>query len=338
MSKSNPAPPIPSSTGNAHASGKRALVIGGTGFVGSALIPELHSEGFALTLLNRGTRVVEETAQLTADRNDEEQMRRAAGMVDCSFDVIIDTSAYTPLQTKLAWKLLSHTTPHWIHLSSAAVYREMMPERPYSEQDPIGGAAVWGAYGQEKSACDLFLLKQHSQAAVTILRPPYLYGPGNDNDRESFVWSRALRGSPVVIPSDGRTQIQFLHVTDLASAIARAASRPPARSAVYNVASPEVVTLQEWVSLLCRVARVEDAGILAGAAARGLSARQYFPFRDFPCTVATEAIMSELDWRPAYTLASGFSETFQRSDRESLRSRPIEDGVEMALLRDMSTR
>ena len=152
MSKSNPAPPIPSSPGNAHASGKRALVIGGTGFVGSALIPELHREGFALTLLNRGTRVVEETAQLTADRNDEEQMRRAAGMVDCSFDVIIDTSAYTPLHTKLAWELLSHTTSHWIHLSSAAVYREIMIQREFLRRSERASVGI-PSYGIRDISC-----------------------------------------------------------------------------------------------------------------------------------------------------------------------------------------
>lgn len=308
---------------------RQALVIGGSGFVGRALVPALLSQGLGVTLLNRGTRPVEGATQLVADRHDYSQMK-AVGRDAGSFDVIIDTSAYTARATEIAWEVFAPKGGHWIQLSSAAVYRET-PSRYPCEEDRIGGAAVWGDYGVDKSACDEFLLARAKTIPVTILRPPYLYGPGNDNDRESFVWSRALRGAPVLIPADGRTRIQFLHVEDLATAIIACVNHTPERSAVYNVAAPERPSLGEWVNLMCEIAQCQNVGVLAGASARSYSPRQYFPFRDYPCCVEEGLITEKTGWSPRHDLRSGFTSTYKLSDREDLRARPIESEVERAI-------
>ncbi len=297
--------------------------------MGRALVPVLLRQGLGVTLLNRGTRLVEGTTQLVADRHDYSQME-AVGRNAGSFDVIIDTSAYTARATEIAWEAFAPKSRHWIQLSSAAVYRET-PNRYPREDDQIGGAAVWGDYGADKSACDEFLLARARTTPVTILRPPYLYGPGNDNDRESFVWSRALRGAPVLLPADGTTRIQFLHVEDLATAIIACVNHKPERSAVYNVGAPERPSLAEWVNLMCEIAQCRNVGVLAGTSARSYSPRQYFPFRDYPCCVDAGRITEETGWSPCHNIRSGFTSTYESSDRDELRTRPIESEVERAI-------
>ncbi|OWK21278.1 hypothetical protein AJ88_19460 [Mesorhizobium amorphae CCBAU 01583] len=89
-------------------------------------------------------------------------------------------------------------------------------------------------YGVEKAAADAFLIEKAEQLPVTIFRPPYLYGPGNDNDRESFIWARCLQRRPVVLPGNGETLIQFLHAGDLADIMVHAAASEAIGAQVFN--------------------------------------------------------------------------------------------------------
>lgn len=80
---------------------KKILVIGGSGFVGKALIPTLKKLNFELTVLNRGTREIDGVSQIIADRDDPQSM---SGHAD-KFDVVIDTSGYTRQQVKTAFSV-----------------------------------------------------------------------------------------------------------------------------------------------------------------------------------------------------------------------------------------
>jgi nucleoside-diphosphate-sugar epimerase len=288
--------------------GKKLLVIGGSGFVGSHLVPAALRSGYHVTVLNRGSRRTSGAEQLTADRTSAEQLAQASRL-STAYDVVVDTSSYSLQNSKLAWKAFSRKSRHWIHLSTAAVYAET-PTRYPSEDDAIGGAPAWGDYGINKSAADAYLLDQSSVTPVTVIRPPYIYGPRNDNDRETFIWSRCLRRHPVIVPNTGRTEIQFLHVADLAAAILAAASSPPNAHAIYNVAADERITLSHWVALTAKAGNFDDPGLSAGQAADPYASRQYFPFRDYPCCVDVRRVKSQLGWQARTNLADGLKETF----------------------------
>lgn len=301
---------------------KNVLIIGGSGFVGSTLVRSLKDDDWNVTLLNRGNRPMVGTTQLIADRNEALAVQKAAEGTE-RFDAVIDTSAYNQNHAKIAWDAFSQKTDHWIHLGSASVYKET-PGRHPSETDEIGGAAVWAEYGVEKSEADIFLLNNAGQTPVTILRPPYLYGPGNDNDRETFVWSRALQGKSIVVPGNGQTPIQFLHVEDLAGAIKSALTHIPKKSAVYNVASADTITLQEWVATLSEIAGSDDRGVLAQSSSGSLKPRQYFPFRDYPCCVEVQKITQDLGWKAQYDVKEGFRQTFSTHNIDDLANRDLD--------------
>ncbi len=310
--------------------GKSILVIGGSGFVGSGLIPALVAEGHDVAVLNRGNNPMQGTRQLVADRENAAQLQAVARTAG-NFDAVIDTSAYNRNHTATAWSAFAKKTNHWIHLGSAAVYKET-PGRHPNEKDPIGGAAIWAEYGVEKSEADQYLMENAGRVPVTILRPPYLYGPNNNNDRETFVWARALQDQPVIIPGDGRTPIQFLHIDDLSDIVKAALRKRPPGVAVYNVAADERPTLSEWVSTVAEVAGFPDPGILAGEHAKTYKPRQYFPFRDYPCCVEVGPVKTDLNWRARYSLAEGFRQTFGTQDKQALRTRTLDREVESRIL------
>lgn len=298
---------------------KNILIIGGSGFIGTTLTDTLLRAGHHITLLNRGRKKVADCAQLIADRNSISEMERCREEAG-TFDVVIDTSCYTLQQCELAWRFFSPKSKHWIHISSAAVYAEKDVVLGYDESDPIGGAQIWGKYGADKSEIDLWLIHASDLKPVTILRPPYIYGPGNDIDRETFIWARALSDLPILIPGDGNAVVQFLHVSDLTHCILSCMANVPQTHAVYNVASDEQVSLREWVELLVDISGGNKKNIhLLINGAGDLNPRLYFPFRNTPIRLSTERAWVDLGWRASYTLEKGFGQTFKTYTIEQLK-------------------
>lgn len=280
------------------------LVLGGSGFVGSALVPALLQLGCTVTLLNRGFRHVAGVHQITMDRFDA----TAVKSVGARFDVVIDTSSYNAEATRIAYGALGGASTLWLHLSSAAVYRAIGKSGAL-ESDELGGADVWGEYGREKHAAETALMEA-ANGPFVIVRPPYLYGPKNNNDRETFIWARVLSGRPVIVPGTGDAQIQFLHVEDLASLFVHFVKTPPDGPRLYNVAAPEIVTSCEWAKRLAAIASCDIKVFWGRDVAPGTSPRDYFPFRDADCAVNANQLFATTSWRPQFDFQTGFAATF----------------------------
>jgi nucleoside-diphosphate-sugar epimerase len=301
------------------------LIMGGSGFVGPRLVKCLQDEGANITLLNRGTREVKGTRLLRADRNIASDLSSEAESVN-SFDAVVDLSCYNVDQARLAWEFFHTKIKQWIHLSSAAVYS--VPESVTPREDnATGGAPIWGDYGVEKSQAEDYLISADGDATRTILRPPYLYGPGNDNDRETFVWARALRGRPVLVPGDGTTPIQLLHVDDLAAAILGILVANRRETKIYNIAADEQVSLHAFVTRLAAIVGSPDPSVLVKDSDYGYKPRDYFPFRNYPCRVDSSKLMAELGWKPEYDFESGFSNTYESLNGHIL-DRELDTGIE----------
>jgi nucleoside-diphosphate-sugar epimerase len=307
--------------------GKRSsLILGGSGFVGVNLVSALLAKGHEVTLLNRGSVPIKGTRQLIANRENRDDMQKVASTIG-EVDAVIDTSSFKRSHSALAWEVLAEATHHWIHLGTAAVYKEKETGHA-TESDAIGGSSAWGRYGVDKSEADLFLIEKAAETPVTIFRPPYLYGPCNSFDRETFVWARALQNRPVLVPGDGLTPMQFLHIADLSSAIVLATDNVPRRAAVYNIAGHERPAQAEWVRITAQAAELPNPSILAGKLACGYNPRYYFPFPDSPLCLETEQIKSKLGWHPLYSLRAGLRQTYATQDAESLKRKTLDVRVE----------
>lgn len=292
---------------------KNILVIGGSGFVGEALIPTLKRAGHEVTVLNRGNRTIDGVSQIVADRDQPEDMAKHSAV----FDVVVDTSGYTRKQVETAFSAFGETTEKWIHLSSAAVYDET-PNRLPIENDTLGGAKIWGTYGVDKSEADEFLLG-HAKCPLAILRPPYLYGPNNANDRETFIWSRMLTGRPIIVPGDGSVQFQFLHVQDLANIITHFVGADFGERAIYNVAEPETMNAETWVKRVAAVSGGKLQTVSGQDHASDVTARKYFPFRDYTCALDVNNFLRDLDWEFQFCFDGGIEETFSSYDIVALK-------------------
>jgi nucleoside-diphosphate-sugar epimerase len=209
---------------------------------------------------------------------------------------------------------------------------------------------VWGSYGREKSDADLWLQKYGGALPLSILRPVYAYGPGSYLDRETHIWSRALRGRPVLLSGDGTTRIQAIHRDDLAEAVMAASIRTVPGVHVYNVAHESVYTLRDFAVACLQVADVDVPIITEAECEAHLEALATHPHRDptdrsnriaafeaTPMCLQVDAIRQKLGWSAARSLQDGLRQTFLAYTPSRLRQVPIRTDAEDRLLASYHT-
>lgn len=302
------------------------LILGGTYFIGRHLALHLVERGHDVTLLNRGT-LAATLPTLHVDRNDPVGMRKA--LAGRSFDLVIDTSCYDATQALIAEGALSGRYRHWLFLSSAAVYSDHAP-RPLTESSPAQGSAAFGAYGKRKLDAER-VLTEICGSRLTILRSAYVYGPGNNLARETFIWARLLSGEVIYLPGDGSARVSFIHIQDLALAVDALVERSDPIAGTFNLAHPQAVSLREWVMSLARQARVTVELHPVPTERVGIDAREFFPFRNLELVLDATRLSDATCFQPLYDLERGLRETFVSYEREDLMQRLRSSSVEIEL-------
>ena len=151
-----------------------------------------------------------------------------------------------------------------------------------------------------------------------IVRPPYIFGPGNSGDRETWFWTRQLAGHPILLPGDGETRAHFVHNEDLAAALMMLACGERVGFEIFNVADPHMLSFADLAELLADVAGVEQTAVRLGSIADDIPARGWFPFRNYPCLTDPARILRETSWRPGAGLRERFAETLAEHSRDML--------------------
>src|SRR5919106_813949 len=232
----------------------RVLVIGGTLFIGRALVDQLLERGDDVVIMHRGktTPFGKHVGEIRCDRNDVAAVREA--LVDTTFDVVYDNvydweRGTTGEQVRAAAEAASYGLRRYVFTSSVAAYGE---GGEYDERAPLVPSNYPNPYSAQKADSEraLFNLHREQGTPVTTLRPAFIYGPHNPFDREAFFWDRIRAGRPIIVAGDGSRTMQWVHVRDVATAAVLAATKEIAVGHAYNLASYPPVTQNEFVELL----------------------------------------------------------------------------------------
>jgi nucleoside-diphosphate-sugar epimerase len=251
----------------------RVLILGGTRFVGRHVARVLLERGAEVTLLNRGLSG-EQVAGTTSLSGDRAQPDGLAALGEARFDAVVDMSAYFSDWTRAAAEGLDGRIGHYLFISSGAVYRPAA-EVPWPESTPFGPIPIWGGYGREKIASERLLWEAHAAGryAVTCFRLPFILGPGNFADRESFVFGRLAAGRPILLPGGGTAFNQFVFAEDVARAIVATLERPDvAGGQAYNCTYANPITNRGWVELCAEVLGLEARLVEIDEAELGVAA------------------------------------------------------------------
>lgn len=309
----------------------RALVIGGTAFIGRNLVEQLLDRGDDVVIMHRGSAhpYGDRVGEIRCDRNDIPAVHAALGgqRFDLVFDNVYDFQRGTSAeQVMAAATALAPGVTRYVFTSSVAVYPR---SGPYHEEATLVSSDDPNVYAAHKASSEraLFALNAEGKVPVTTLRPAFIFGPHNPFEREVFFWDRILAGRPVIIPEDGSATMQWVDVRDVARAAVLAASRAGAAGKAYNIALPPV-TQVEFVRMLAKVAgrdvrlvHVPRAKLLE--AGGGLFAPPYYfgAYLDLPpMTVPAERARRELGLELT-PFEEGLRETFEWYRRQE-RARP----------------
>ncbi len=239
----------------------RVLVIGGTLFIGRALVRLLLDRGDEVTILHRSNRnpFVGRTQEIRCDRNDGAAIAKALSgrEFELVFDNVYDWErGTTAAHIEAAAAACGPGLRRYVFLSSCAAYGSGLD---LSEDAPLAPPDFADLYCRNKADSERLLFRLHRDRgfpAVT-LRPPYVYGPENPFYREVFFWERLTAGRPIVVPGDGSRSMQFILSKDLARAAVLTAEAPAAIGRAYNIANAEPVTQTALVHALAKAAGVD---------------------------------------------------------------------------------
>ncbi len=236
----------------------RVIVIGGTGHVGTYLVPRLVEGGHEVIVVSRAQRAPYQThaawqrvQQITLDRAAEEAAGTFGSKVAAlGGEVVIDMICFTPESARHLVGALRGRVQHflscgtiWVHGPSVEVpTTETQPRRPF------------GDYGIHKAAIEAYLLDQARRAGfpATILHPGHIVGPGWAplNPAGHFnpqVFAALARGDELALPNLGMETVHHVYADDVAQAFVQAmAYRCTAVGESFHVVSPAALTLRGY--------------------------------------------------------------------------------------------
>lgn len=253
----------------------KALFIGGTGTISSAVSRQAIALGWELYLLNRGNRgdrVCPGAKILRGDVNaDEESIALLVDTMD--FDVVVDFIAFVPGQVERDLRLFSGKTRQYIFISSASVYQKPLNYYLINESTPLANPQ-W-EYARNKIACEEFLMDEYRKNGFpcTIIRPSHTYDdrylPVAVHGKKGGwqVVSRILKGQGVLVHGDGTSLWTLTYSDDFAKAFCGVMGNPFAIGETFQITSDESLS---WNQIYDRIGE-----------ALGVSVKKYHITSDF---------------------------------------------------------
>lgn len=285
-------PAVASTAPRLRRNGKKMLVLGGTRFLGPAVVHAAQAAGYEVTLFNRGKSNPESFPELEKRRGDRDTGDLDA-LAEGEWDLVVDTSGYVPEHVRATARLLADRVQHYVFISTCSVYApspgggdlgedgaiQTLPEGEVMKIRTIGEVfRQMQFYGPLKALCE-----QAAEAAmpgrVTSFRPGVIVGRDDPTDRFSYWAIRVEQGGEVLCPGDPDARVQFTDVRDLGEfCVDFGAAR---KAGVYNAAGFAMpVTMQELLHG-CKIVLGADARF-TWVGADFLMQNQVRPFVELP--------------------------------------------------------
>jgi nucleoside-diphosphate-sugar epimerase len=237
----------------------RVVVIGGTGHIGTYLVPGLVRAGHETIVISRGSRrpyrddPLWQDVQMVACDRDAAERAGEFGTVVAALrpEAVVDLTCFTPAQARqlveaLDGQHLVHTGSVWSYGPSALVpTTEDSPRHPYGE------------YGIGKLAIERYLMGQ-DRVRASVVHPGHISGPGwmpigpAGNLDPTVIDSLRADGS-CLLPDRGAETIHHVHAEDVADLHQACLEHPDqAVGQSFNSVCTQALTLRGYAELVAR--------------------------------------------------------------------------------------
>ena len=265
----------------------KALVTGGSGFIGSHLVEGLLNRGYEVACLVRKDAKWLEKLPVELRRGDCGDPATLQGAIE-GIDVVFHSAGltkalrardYHAVNDEGTKNLLQACIPHrkrikkWIHVSSLACAGPSRDGLALKETDPCRPLT---AYGRSKLAGERSVATHKDNFPVVIIRPPAVYGP-RDGDFYPLFW--LAQYGFTIAPRKGERTLSLCYVEDLVEGIILAAESSMPSGSIYYLSEE---TAYSWNDVAGEIGRAVGRKItplrvpsillfLAAAATEGLA-------------------------------------------------------------------
>ena len=306
------------------------LVLGGTKFLGRAVVETALARGHGVTLFNRGETNPElypEVEKLHGDRRGD-----LSALAGREWDAVIDTSGYLPGDVRASAEALRDSVVRYLFVSSVSVYADFS-EGP-DEDSPraeLGDMPIdemlpeYENYGPLKALCEHAVSEVYGDRAV-IVRPGLIVGPHDPTGRFTYWPHRIARGGEFVVPGPPDAKVQFVDVRDLGAWLVDLCER--GASSAFNATHPGI----SWAEVVESCQRVTGSDAWpVWIDGDGLAAREVGEWMELPMwlhdpdwvgmnrTDVSQAIDAGLTFRPLDDTVRATLELAETTDEAGLK-------------------
>lgn len=235
----------------------RALVTGGTGFIGSHLAEALIKEGFEVYCLVRNISNKKWLEGLEVKFIEGDCCNRASLEQIKDFNYIFHLAGLTKASSREEFftanvkgtenivDVAIKNNPEikrFVFLSSLAAAGPSQDGKPKCEDSPVSPVSI---YGKSKLMAEEDLLKFKGRLPFTIIRPTAVYGP---RDRDFYLFFKMVNAG--IIPYFGKSYYSLIYVDDLVRGIILAARSKDAEGKIYFLSDGEICSSDDIASVI----------------------------------------------------------------------------------------
>jgi nucleoside-diphosphate-sugar epimerase len=236
----------------------KITIIGGTGHIGTYLVPRLVELGHEVTCITRGDRspyhphaAWTAVRRVSLDRERlEAQGRFAAEIAALDPDAVIDLICFTEQSAAHLAEGLEGRIQHFLSCGTIWVHGHSV-QVPTTEEAP---RAPLEEYGVRKAAMEEYLLDRARRRGfpATVLHPGHIVGRGwvPLNPAGNFnpgVFTAIARGQTLTLPNLGLETVHHVHADDVAQGFVRALNaRQASVGESFHPVSPAALTLRGY--------------------------------------------------------------------------------------------
>jgi nucleoside-diphosphate-sugar epimerase len=290
------------------------LIMGGSQFVSEALAKYLIAKGHNVDIFTRGIRPLQYEGvrhHMIGDRNSDDELKQ--NLKNKTYDFVFDITAYhTQHVEKLKGNLNPTKLKRYVFFSSGGVY---LPSSDLLLEDSTKGKhPELGDYGINKKEAEDYLFQMYKEEnfPITIFRPPYIYGEGNNIYRENYIFDRLIQDLPIPIPR-GNTEVHFIHIDDVVRVLESVMYNKKSNGQAFNLTYPENIT---WTNLIHTAANVAEkkASIVEIDEEKldeSIRTRHYFPYLNFVYILDHHKLEDFGLYNPTIQLQDGLERAYQ---------------------------
>lgn len=197
----------------------KLLVLGGSRFVGYAIVEQALARGDDVTVANRGlTGALPAGARFVhCDRTSPPSLAELAALGP--WDAVLDAWSGEPVVVQASARALDPVAGAYAYVSSRSVYAWPPPRRateaaPLVDADPGAGPVD---YATDKRGGELAVLESFGSERSLLARPGLILGPREFPGRLPWWLGRIVRGGDVLAPGPRDLRLQYVDARDLAS-------------------------------------------------------------------------------------------------------------------------